>query len=155
MDDDITQGRGSIRPNAAYGVQQRRVAAITVPYLIILLHLYDYSTSALFIFVILENVTCQRVLCLGHCFCYSVQSDTGKWQRCKTFSEIIYGVKTLHIHFVDNYLLIEEQFFLTDMNNEVKNKRREAEQKQTKGICGSPWGPVLYVWSADISKGNL
>ncbi|KRY99906.1 hypothetical protein T11_2728, partial [Trichinella zimbabwensis] len=25
MDDDITLGRGSIRPNAAYGVQQRRL----------------------------------------------------------------------------------------------------------------------------------
>ncbi|KRZ02254.1 Jerky -like protein-like [Trichinella zimbabwensis] len=29
MDDDITLGRGSIRPNAAYGVQQRQVAVIT------------------------------------------------------------------------------------------------------------------------------
>ncbi|KRZ02275.1 Jerky -like protein-like, partial [Trichinella zimbabwensis] len=51
MDDGCTRGRGSVRRSAAYGVQQRRVAAHTVPYLIILLHLYNYSTSALFIIV--------------------------------------------------------------------------------------------------------
>ncbi|KRX13206.1 hypothetical protein T07_14080 [Trichinella nelsoni] len=36
----------------SYEVQQRRVAAFTVSYLIILLQLYDYSTSAPFIIIV-------------------------------------------------------------------------------------------------------
>ncbi|KRZ84811.1 hypothetical protein T08_13008 [Trichinella sp. T8] len=37
--------------------------------------------------------------------------------------------------------------------HETDRGRHEAEQEKTQGICGSPWVPILKVWSRDTSKG--
>ncbi|KRX26858.1 hypothetical protein T07_10461 [Trichinella nelsoni] len=41
----------------------------------------------------------------------------------------------------------------TRVTRRADRGRHEAEQEKTKGICGSPWVPILYVWARDTSKG--